>query len=99
MVLSCAYSPSLYTPTVVSTLCDSRYFHWFNKQVTFVEVHREIQKWYGLSDTGSKRIRYNDQKQSLNAEQDRTFHDYIDRNGLSGNSGGGGGVIYSCMCS
>ncbi|CAF1444943.1 unnamed protein product [Adineta ricciae] len=56
MVLSCAYSPSLYTPTVVSTLCDSRYFHWFNKQVTFVEVHREIQKWYGLSDTGSKRI-------------------------------------------
>ena len=44
-----------------------------------------------------RRKRYDDRKQSLNAEQDRTFHDYVDRNGLSGN--GGGVVIFSCKCS
>ena len=31
----------------------SRYCHWFGKQMTFVQVHRQIRKVYGLSNTSS----------------------------------------------
>ncbi|CAF1059642.1 unnamed protein product [Adineta ricciae] len=64
----------------------SRYCHWFGKQMTFVQVHRQIRKVYGLSDPQIRTKLYDYQKQPLDTEQYRTFHDYIDRNGLSGNS-------------